>query len=769
MMSDELEYLLGQAIKEARRRYHLYLCTEHFLYATAQFPDTRELLAHIGVNCETLCQDLENFFRREVETRPYRPESRIQQTPELRRILESAFTHVQYSGRDFVETGDVIAAIFEEEDSHARFLLEKQGVSRLDVLNYISHGITKLHTLGTNAEDNETEDAFFADDEDEDEPEQVKRFKTASKASALQRYTVNLNEKARQGKIDPLIGRTLEIERTIRILCRRRKNNPVFVGEPGVGKTALAEGLALRITEGKVPEPLKEVQILALDLPALLAGTRYRGDFEQRLKAILNELQDKPEYILFIDEIHTVVGAGATSDSSVDAGAILKPALASGELRCIGSTTYEEYKNHFEKDRGLSRRFQKVDVPEPTIEETIHILNGVKAHYEAHHGVEYTAAAIRAAAELSAKYINDRFLPDKAIDVLDEAGANARLLRTPGKKRIRVADIETVVADIARIPVRRISSTDREKLAHLDTELRAVVFGQDDAIEQVVRSIKRARAGLGKQDKPIGCFLFVGPTGVGKTEVARQLAAVLGNHFAKYDMSEYMEKHAVARLIGAPPGYVGFQQGGLLVDEIRKHPYTVLLLDEIEKAHPDLFNILLQVMDSATLTDNAGRKADFRNVVLIMTSNAGAREMASSSIGFRSEAEDAAYKGLKAIEKTFSPEFRNRLDAVVIFHPLPAEVIEQIVDKFIRELQMQLAPHHVTLMLTSAARRWLAQHGFDAKFGARPLRRLIQTEIETPLADEVLFGRLAKGGTVTVDVTEDKLSFTFAAKKLQSA
>lgn len=748
MMSRDLERTLSAAIKEARRRRHEYLCVEHLLYAMLDDSYGAEILENCGANTDTLRERLERFFNIEMEALPPGKARPVQQTPEFERLLQRAFLHVQYSGKEEVDAGDILAAMFEEEDSHAAHYLKKEGMTRLDVVNYISHGVSKLDT---------PEEALS---EEEEKPEGAEECR-APKRSALELFTVNLNQRAAEGRIDPLIGRTAELRRAIRILARRRKNNPVFVGEPGVGKTAMAEGLALLIHEGKVPDSLKTVEILALDLPGMLAGTKFRGDFEQRLKAVLHELGQRENVILFVDEIHTIVGAGATTDSSIDASSMLKPALASGELRCIGSTTYEEFKNHFEKDRGLSRRFQKIDVNEPSVEETVRILRGLKSRYEEHHGIQFTDSSLRAAAELSAKHINDRFLPDKAIDVIDEAGASVKLDSGGERKTIRPGDIEEVIAEMAQVPVRTVSSSDKEKLSTLETTLKCVVFGQDAAIEQVARAIKRARAGLGRLDAPIGCYLFTGPTGVGKTEVAKQLAFLLGNHFARYDMSEYMEKHAVSRLIGAPPGYVGFDQGGLLVDEIRRHPYTVLLLDEIEKAHSDLFSILLQVMDNASLTDNMGKKADFRNVVLIMTSNAGAREMASASIGFQSGQEDPTYKSLKAIEKAFTPEFRNRLDAIVSFNPLPMEIIEQIVDKFARQIEAQLASRKVELRLTPAARRWVAEHGYDPKFGARPLRRLMQQEIETPLSDEILFGRLEKGGNVEVDLQDNALVFRY--------
>ena len=748
MLSKELERTLSAAVNEARARMHDYLCVEHLLFAILSDSYGSEVLEACGADLDQLRGELEAFFHDELEVRDT-PPTEMTQTAEFERLLQRAFLHVQYSGKEEVDAGDILAAMFEERDSHAAYFLREQGISRLDVLNYVSHGVTK-DGLDAGPGDFEPEDA--TGEEPGDRPQQGAR-------DPLEAFTVNLAKRAAEGRIDPLIGRANELRRTVRILCRRRKNNPIFVGEPGVGKTALAEGLALRIHAGDVPDSLKAVEIRTLDLAALLAGTKFRGDFEQRMKSVVNELIKRPSVILFIDEIHSVVGAGATADSNMDASTILKPPLASGEIRCIGSCTYDEYKKHFEKDRALSRRFQKVDIDEPTVEETIRILRGLKPYYEKHHGITYTDAALRAASELAAKHINDRFLPDKAIDVIDEAGANVNIDSGGQRKTIRPQDIEKVIAEIARIPARSVSSSDKEKLGMLETELKHVVFGQDEAIDQVTRAIKRSRAGLGRPEKPIGCFLFTGPTGVGKTEVAKQLAEILGNHFARYDMSEYMEKHAVARLIGAPPGYVGFDQGGLLVDEIRRNPYTVLLLDEIEKAHPDLFGILLQVMDNASLTDNQGRKADFRNVVLIMTSNAGARDLAAKSIGFKAGFDDAHHKSLKAIEKAFTPEFRNRLDAVVTFNPLPMDVILMVVDKFLAQLQAQLTPRKVSLELTDEARRWLADHGYDERMGARPLGRLIQQRIENTLSDEILFGKLEKGGTVTVEVKDNDLAF----------
>ena len=752
MISRDLQTCIGVAVDEARSRRHEYLCPEHLLYALLEDDFGAEIITACGGDTERLRAELDAHFDGTMQAAPGRGPVTLHQTPAFERMLQRALVHVQSSGKEEVDAGDVLAAIFEEDDSHAAFFLAEQGIARLDILNYISHGIAKNGRLGRGN--------GRPVDEPEGPEEQAK--------SALELYAINLTQKAAEGKIDPLIGRDAELQRTVRILCRRRKNNPLFVGEPGVGKTHLAEGLALRIHEGKVPAPLKGAEIYAVDMGGLVAGTKFRGDFEQRLKGVLAEVMEKPNAILYIDEIHTLVGAGATSESPMDASSLLKPALASGELRCIGSTTYEEFKSHFEKDRGLTRRFQKVDIDEPSVEETVRILHGLKPRYEEHHGIVFSDAALQLAAELAAKHINDRFLPDKAIDVLDEAGAAMRLRDDAEQVTISPGDIEKIVAEMAKIPVRSVSGSDKEKLSTLEGDLKSVVFGQDAAIELVVRSIKRSRAGLGRPDKPIGCFLFTGPTGVGKTEVARQLASVLGNHFARYDMSEYMEKHAVSRLIGAPPGYVGFDQGGLLVDEVRRHPYTVLLLDEIEKAHPDLFAILLQVMDNASLTDNMGKKADFRNVILVMTSNAGAREMAQGTIGF-SSAQDSAHKGQKAIEKAFTPEFRNRLDAIVHFNPLAIEIIERVVDKFIRQIEIQLADRQVTLRIAPDARRWLAKSGYDPKFGARPLGRLIQQEIETPLADEVLFGKLEHGGSAEVTLVDDKLEIVCTSAPLEPA
>jgi len=748
MFSKSMEQTLGAAWSEAGARRHEYLCIEHVLFALLDDPEGRDILRACGVDLNLLRQEIETFFNDKLNAAPGSGDYVPQQTVGFDRVLERAVTHVQYSGKKEVEAGDILAAIFEEDDSHANYFLRTQGLTRLDVLNYVSHGVSKT------GEEPEVVPAEGGEEGGEGGP--------AQRRDPLESFTVNLNEKAAAGKIDPLIGRDREIRRTVQVLCRRRKNNPIYVGEPGVGKTAMAEGLALRIYEGNVPAVLRDAEIRMLDLPALLAGTKFRGDFEARLKAVINALKQQENVILFIDEIHTIVGAGSTTDSTMDASNMLKPVLASGEVRCIGSTTYCEYKNHFEKDRALSRRFQKIELEEPSVEETVHILRGLKPQYEEHHEVKYADTALKAAAELSAKHINDRFLPDKAIDVIDEAGADTQL-RPEGQRKTKILpkDIERVVADIAKVPARSVSSTDKARLGTLEEDLQRVVFGQDAAIHALATAIKRSRAGLGEPDRPVGSFLFTGPTGVGKTEVARQLAAVTGVHFARYDMSEYMEKHTVSRLIGAPPGYVGFDQGGLLTDEVRKHPHAVLLLDEIEKAHPDLFNILLQVMDHATLTDNNGRKADFRNVTLIMTSNAGAREMAANMVGFRTDSDSSDAKSDKAVERTFSPEFRNRLDAIIRFNHLDQSIVELIVDKFIGELRGKLVARKVSLELTAEARTWLALKGYDRKFGARPLGRTIQTEVKDRLTDELLFGKLEKGGKVRVDIEDDAISFEF--------
>ncbi|MEO6025291.1 MAG: ATP-dependent Clp protease ATP-binding subunit ClpA [Candidatus Binatia bacterium] len=752
-ISRELEISLALAVNEARRRHHEFLCIEHVLYALLHDEDVAEIIRQCGGDVAELKRDLERFFEEKLQRMPETPDSAPEQTIGFQRVIQRAAAHVQSSGKDEILGRNVLVAIFREPESHAAFLLEQQGITRLDVVSFLSHGVSKIAEEGGLAEGdaNDNDD----DEDDEDGPSEPR------KKDPLGQFAVDLVARAAEGKIDPLIGRDDELARTARVLCRRRKNNPVFVGEAGVGKTALAEGLALQIHEGKVPDALKTAKVFALDMGALLAGTRFRGDFEQRLKAVIGALKKIPGAILFIDEIHTLVGAGATSGGSLDASNILKPVLASGELRCIGATTYQDYKSYFERDRALARRFQKIEVPEPTTEQAHEILKGLKTHYEQHHGVTYTRAALRAAAELSAKHINDRHLPDKAIDVIDEAGAILQMQPAGQKKKtVRVKDIEHVVATIARIPPRSVSTSDRDRLETLERDLQLSVFGQDAAITSLVSSIKLARAGLGQPEKPVGSFLFAGPTGVGKTEVAKQLASALGIAFIRFDMSEYMEAHTVSRLIGAPPGYVGFDQGGLLTDAVRKTPHAVLLLDEIEKAHPNLFNLLLQVMDHAGLTDNNGRQADFRHIILIMTTNAGAQEMAAAAIGFGGRTN--ADKGGKAIERLFTPEFRNRLDAVIQFGALPMPVIERVVDKFMMELDVQLNEKRVFVQITPEARRHMAEKGYDPAFGARPMARLIQTEIKRVLADEILFGKLRDGGRVEIDVKDGALTFHYS-------
>ncbi len=745
-LSRALETSLGLAVREARRRRHEFLTLEHVLWALLHDEAVAEVIRACGGNLPQLLRELEGYLDEQVDTLPVGEDRPPQQTLGFQRVLQRAAAHVQSAGREEIDGRNLLAAIFREPESHAAFLLSQQGITRLDVITYLSHGIPRVPAAP------EAQPSGEGGDDDE----------AAATRDPLASFTINLVERAAAGKIDPLIGRTRELERTVHVLCRRRKNNPVFVGDPGVGKTAIVEGLALRIHGKEVPAGLRDAQIFALDMGALIAGTKFRGEFEARLKAVLAALRQKPGAILFIDEIHTVVGAGATHGGSMDASNLLKPALASGDLRCIGATTFQDFKQHFERDRALARRFQKIELTEPSVEETVEILRGLKGPYEEHHRVTYTDDALNAAAELSAKHVHDRFLPDKAIDVIDEAGAAAQVAaESETRKTVGTDDIEHIIATMARIPPRQVSTSDRERLETLDRDLKLLVFGQDGAVAQVVSAIRLARAGLGTPDKPVGSFLFEGPTGVGKTELAKQLAAALGVEFLRFDMSEYMEKHTVSRLIGAPPGYVGFDQGGLLTDAIRRTPHAVLLLDEIEKAHPDLFNILLQVMDHATLTDATGRKADFRHVVLIMTTNAGAQEMAAAAIGFG--AVSNAEKGQRALERLFSPEFRNRLDAVVHFAPLDPDAVERVVDKFMTQLDAQLAAKRVSVELTPAARRWLAERGYDRTFGARPMGRLIQEHVKRPLADEMLFGRLQDGGRVEIDAGDDGLRFAFAS------
>jgi len=749
LIAKELQESFRHALSEAKRMRHEYLTLEHLLLALTKDARTREVLKACRANVKRLQTRLEEFLEETVERLPEGVEAEPQQTIAVERVIQRAAIHAISAEQKVVDGGDILVSIFREEDSQALFLLREEGIERIDVLNFISHGITKEES---DAEGESGEAPLGGGDEDEEGgPGPAK--------DPLKAYTTNLNEEAAQGRIDPLIGREMELERTLQVLCRRRKNNPLYVGETGVGKTAIAEGLALRIHEKKVPAALEGATIFSLDMGALLAGTKFRGQFEERLKGVLKALQEQKDAILFIDEIHTIVGAGATSGGSMDASNLLKPALASGRLRCIGSTTFQEYKASFERDRALSRRFQKIEVGEPSVEDTVLILEGLKSRYEEHHRVTYTPEALRAAAELSAKHINDRFLPDKAIDVIDETGAAERL--KPEGQRTNVvngADVETVVAKMAKIPAKSVSASEGVQLQNLEKELQAVIFGQDAAIKDLVSAIKLARSGLRAPEKPIGSFLFSGPTGVGKTELAKQLAQTLGVEFLRFDMSEYSEKHTVSRLIGAPPGYVGFDQGGLLTDAVRKHPYAVLVLDEIEKAHPDLFNILLQVMDHATLTDNNGRKADFRNIVLILTTNAGAQEMSTKAIGFGDLAKPAdGGRAKKAIERTFTPEFRNRLDGWILFSGLPPEIILKVVDKEVRLLQKMLVEKKVTLELTPAARAWLAEHGYDPAFGARPMARLVDNSLKKPLAEALLFGDLKDGGIARYDVEGDSL------------
>ncbi|AGA90844.1 ATP-dependent Clp protease ATP-binding subunit clpA [Thioflavicoccus mobilis 8321] len=744
MLSKELEFTLNQAYKQARENQHEYMTVEHMLLSLLDNPTAAKVLRACGADAERLRKEIVQFIDETTPLIPAGDKRETQPTLGFQRVLQRAVFHVQSAGKKEVTGANVLVALFSEQDSQAVYLLNQQSITRLDVVNFISHGISKVP--GENP------------DEDLQGEAEEARGDEKESSSPLDSFASNLNELARQGRIDPLIGRGLELERTLQILCRRRKNNPLLVGEAGVGKTAIAEGLAKKIVDKEVPEVLADAVVYALDLGGLVAGTKYRGDFEKRLKAVLAQLRRQPNAVLFIDEIHTIIGAGAASGGVMDASNLIKPVLASGELRCIGSTTYQEYRGIFEKDRALARRFQKIDILEPSVEETVEILKGLRARFESHHQVTYTQPALRAAAELSAKYINDRHLPDKAIDVIDEAGANVQLRpASKRKKRIDVADVEAIVAKIARIPPRKVSMSDTEALKNLDRDLKMVVFGQDEAIDALTAAIRMSRSGLGTEERPIGSLLFTGPTGVGKTEVTRQLARILSMELVRFDMSEYMERHTVSRLIGAPPGYVGFDQGGLLTEAITKHPHAVLLLDEIEKAHPDVFNLLLQVMDHGSLTDNNGRKADFRNVVLVMTTNAGAEETSRRSIGFAEQ--DHSSDGIEALRRYFTPEFRNRLDAVVQFRALSPDIIANVVDKFIFALEQQLVEKRVVLTVDADARAWLAERGYDRQMGARPMARVIQSHIKKPLANELLFGTLANGGSVRVYVDGDELAF----------
>jgi ATP-dependent Clp protease ATP-binding subunit ClpA len=749
MIAQELEVSLHMAFVEARQQRHEFITVEHLLLALLDNPSAAEVLRACAANIDDLRKNLGNFIRENTPVVPGNEEIDTQPTLGFQRVIQRAIMHVQSTsnGKKEVTGANVLVAIFGEKDSHAVYYLHQQGITRLDVVNFISHGITKTPQPKEPAKEENPEVS-----EEQANPQQ----------GALEQFTTNLNVSAREGRIDPLIGRESEVERVIQVLCRRRKNNPLLVGEAGVGKTAIAEGLAWRITQGEVPEVLAEGTVFSLDMGALLAGTKYRGDFEQRLKAVLKQLKSNPNAILFIDEIHTLIGAGSASGGTLDASNLLKPALSSGQLKCIGATTFNEYRGIFEKDHALSRRFQKIDVVEPTVEQTVQILRGLKSRFEEHHGIKYSSSALSAAAELSAKFINDRHLPDKAIDVIDEAGAAQRILpKSRQKKVVGKGEIEDIVAKIARIPPTSVSSDDRSKLQHLDRDLKNVVFGQEVAIEALAAAIKMARSGLGKPDKPIGSFLFSGPTGVGKTEVAKQLAFIMGIELIRFDMSEYMERHAVSRLIGAPPGYVGFDQGGLLTEAISKKPHAVLLLDEIEKAHPDIFNILLQVMDHGALTDNNGRKADFRNVILIMTTNAGAQDLQKRSIGFSDNRQ--AGDEMIEIKRMFTPEFRNRLDSTISFRALDQEIILRVVDKFLMQLEEQLHEKKVDAVFTERLRAFLAKKGFDPLMGARPMQRLIQDTIRKALADELLFGKLVGGGKVTVELDEsDEVQLSFS-------
>ncbi len=748
MLSKELENTLNDAFQLAREFNHEFMTVEHLLWALLENTQAAQVLSAVGADIARIRLELEAHLDEHVAQLAEDDHRETQPTLGFQRVLQRAVFHVQSSNKNEVTGANVLVAIFGEQESHAVYLLSQEDVTRLDVVNYVSHGIMRL------------DDEMDGGEQHHEEGEEG-GYETDS--NPLTSFAVNLNARAEEGRIDPLVGRAKELERCVQILCRRRKNNPLFVGEAGVGKTAIAEGLASRIVDGNVPEILSDAVVYSLDMGALVAGTKYRGDFEKRLKSLLKQLEKEPQGILFIDEIHTIIGAGAASGGVMDASNLIKPMLANGELKCIGSTTYQEYRGIFDKDHALSRRFQKVDVPEPSIDETVDILKGLKSRFEEHHDVKYSPAALRSAAELSAKYINDRFLPDKAIDVIDEAGAKARIKR--GKveegvekkaRSISVTDIENIVASIARVPSKNVNSSDKEQLRKLEDNLKMVVYGQDKAIEQLATAIKLARSGLREGEKPIGSFLFTGPTGVGKTEVTKQLATIMGVELVRFDMSEYMERHTVSRLIGAPPGYVGFDQGGLLTEAVTKNPHAVVLLDEIEKAHPDVFNLLLQVMDSGRLTDNNGRQADFRHVILIMTSNAGAQLTARRSVGFTEQ--DHSTDGMEAVRKLFTPEFRNRLDGVVQFAPLSTKVISSVVDKFIIELEHQLEAHHVSLKVTEAARNWLSEKGYDADMGARPMARVIEEHIKKPLANELLFGDLSTGGEVNIDADAGELT-----------
>ncbi|HGS4431422.1 TPA: ATP-dependent Clp protease ATP-binding subunit ClpA [Vibrio cholerae] len=747
MLNKELESSLNGAFARARDKRHEFMTVEHLLLALLENDAAREALLACQADIDVLRRELDTFIDQTTPLIPKNDETReTQPTLSFQRVLQRAVFHVQSSGRSEVTGANVLVAIFSEQESHAAYLLKKNDISRLDIVNFISHGITKA----SNHSEDSSSDSFGSSDTSEE----------VSADERLESFATNLNQLAKQGQIDPLIGRDKELERTIQVLCRRRKNNPLLVGEAGVGKTAIAEGLAWRIVEGNVPEVIQRSVIYSLDIGSLLAGTKYRGDFEKRFKSILKQLEKEKDAILFIDEIHTIIGAGAASGGQVDAANLIKPLLSSGKLRCIGSTTYQEYSNIFEKERALSRRFQKIDIVEPSLDDTTKILMGLKTKYEAHHDVRYTNKALRAAVELSAKYINERHLPDKAIDVIDEAGARARLMpASRRKKTVGVAEIESMVAKMARIPEKSVSSSDKDILKNLEQKMKMLVFGQDAAIDVLTEAIKLTRAGLGAEHKPVGSFLFAGPTGVGKTEVTLQLSKLLGIELLRFDMSEYGERHSVSRLIGAPPGYVGYDQGGLLTDAVIKHPHSVVLLDEIEKAHPDIFNLLLQVMDNGTLTDNNGRKADFRNVILVMTTNAGVAETVKKSIGLIQQ--DNSHDAMSEIKKVFTPEFRNRLDHIIWFNSLDERVIHQVVDKFIVELQAQLDARGVSLEVSEDARHWLAVKGYDREMGARPMGRVIQEQLKKPLANELLFGSLVDGGTVKVTLSDDRLAFEY--------